>query len=128
MKTFTNQHTSNEKKNLDQIAPDAQTNIDTINHFKEIVEEVKNDVQTANHQVMHMEFDVHSLLKEYTHALTNIDMAVDDQMRLLNLLTEIEVLVKKAIDADDKQQVADIFKMVNGKNLEDLIFFKIGNI
>ena len=135
MKTFTNQHTSNEKKNLDQIAPDAQTNIDTINHFKEIVEEVKNDVQTANHQVMHMEFDVHSLLKEYTHALTNIDMAVDDQMRLLNLLTEIEVLVKKAIDADDKQQVADIFKMVNGKKnmlgqdallsfLERLFYFK----
>jgi prophage DNA circulation protein len=113
----------------------AYKNIESIDKFKEVVDEVKEDLQVANHELFHIDFDVHALLKEYTTALTNMDLAVDDQMRLLNLLTEIEVLVKKAIDSDDKQQVADIFKLVNNKKnmlgqeallnfLERLFYFK----
>ena len=136
-KTFAlKQNKTSPYQNFHQVLEtEAYKNIESIDKFKEVVNEVKEDLKTANHELFHIDFDVHALLKEYTNALTNMDLAVDDQMRLLNLLTEIEVLVKKAVDANDKQQVADIFKLVNNKKnmlgqeallnfLERLFYFK----
>jgi hypothetical protein len=94
---------------------DPYKHFETVSKFKKTVDAVKHDVEAVNEEMIGIQFDVQSLLKEYTAALANMDLALDDQVRLLNVLTETEVLVKKAVDTNDKQTVAEIHKLVSNK-------------
>lgn len=69
-----------------------------------------------NTEINSMGFDVNSLLNDYSKALTNFDLVIDDQMKILEMLTEVEVLVKEAINTDDTKKIMDIIQMIKPRN------------
>lgn len=83
--------------------------------LKETVQGIATSVQAINTDVVSFNLDVDSILNDYAKALSNIDLAMDEQTRLLSSLTETEIMLKEVVNTDDRKKIMDMFQLVKSK-------------
>jgi hypothetical protein len=112
--------------------PDANQKV--LHPLRETVQGIYNSVQSIHVDVNSFNFDVDAILNDYAKALSNIDIAMDEQTRLLSSLTETEIMLKEVVNTDDRKKIMDMFQLVKSKPmigkesilsfLERLYYFK----